>query len=321
MNRQEPPGFVHRGLICYQSSQDPLQFFYVPQAAVPDTGTGRPNLLDMGDGRRMLALEATWQPDRTAVKALEAEVVRRYPELNAALLEVDRAQPTDVTVDAMVLELADGDGLCELARSTTSGMPPYNAVFSAVLSASQAEVAAQALAGAPDLLFLTLTYALNIPVAATARIGGSVPAPTDAQLAAGSEAYDQGAALSDAEASGHLAFTLTTLPSDGIGADIGAQARDKALSSAALLLAGDFRQRVAGYAARKAAEKKKGSGLFGGLFSAGDSGKAPPPPQPQPTSISVSERLTDTIRVPASSWLTARTDIGVWATDTRANKS
>lgn len=288
---QEPPiGFVHKGLICYQDSEDPFRFWYLAEKPAPSTGMARPGFIDRGQESSFLTMEAEWLPAADAVKTLKEEIARRHPELDIDLVETSLASPAQVRVESMTLDLADGEGrLTELARSTTTRMPPWRAALSATVAPAQAEGVRQALGGTENRLFLTLSYALAVQGCATAEVSGDVPLPAAGQ-AGGDEASAEAqaeTALNAALAAGTLTAGVVTVPACGAGAVPLAELAERTLASAMAharsLLAAEIRR------------------------------PAVRPGLPRSVPVSVQESESGPLRIPATGWLTATSDLSAWA--------
>jgi len=160
------------GLLCYQSLDDPSQFYYLPAAPTAGDDAGMPSLRALEDGVTLLTLAGEWLADRGAVNQLQAAVAAHHPELNPDLIEIDAAPPERLTLDRMELTLVGDDGKRSiLAALKPSNIPPFTTLFNVRLNDKQAKRARAAVErGAPEVLLLTLHYALTVGVRANAHV-------------------------------------------------------------------------------------------------------------------------------------------------------
>jgi hypothetical protein len=139
---------------CLLSADAPTKYLCIPGAPKPEQAPdGRPTLgLWMIPPQPRLQLGARWWLDSDDIAAVQGELGARHPGLDVRSTQVLSAP---VTVDEAVVLIDDGHGgLTELATSTTSGYPPYAAIFSAALDDAQAAVVASALNGSRGRLFV-----------------------------------------------------------------------------------------------------------------------------------------------------------------------
>jgi hypothetical protein len=117
----------------------------------------------LGNGA-LLQLGVRWGAGAARLEAFREEVARRTGERSSAV----RLSPLAATVEEVRLELADGaGGFRTIASSTSSGAPPFTALFNVRLEADQAVLAAEAAAGREGRL--RVTYRLSLPASAERR--------------------------------------------------------------------------------------------------------------------------------------------------------
>jgi hypothetical protein len=240
-----PFGFTGGGLFCYQSSDDPTVFHYVPNAPVVDVSAGMPVVRLTSTTTAQLVLDVAWLPAAGAVNALEQEIAVRYPQLGA-LVEVQMAPPIELAVDAIDLVLIATDGTRQvLATSSAIRTAPYNAALTADLdSAQMTQVRAALEEGRTGVLVLELRYALKVPVKAVAQIDGSVTtllAERADQYSSGFTDDDAVSVLDAALASGALTAAVTLTPAGELGHALGDDARSTARQSAVRLIVGAYK--------------------------------------------------------------------------------
>lgn len=148
------------GLRASPHPDDPSFFVYDPGDPEPERSPqGHPvfQLLRLGDSA-FLQMGVRWGPGAEALEALREEIARRTGRPPAQV----RLTPLPVAVESVRLELADGDGgFQEIARSTSSGAPPYSALFNVRLDAAQTARAAEAAAGKEGALRVTYHLSLS----------------------------------------------------------------------------------------------------------------------------------------------------------------
>jgi hypothetical protein len=159
-----PEAFSLLGVDLYSDPDNPRFLRYLPGSPSPETGPdGRPTLLVVASDRgAILQLGALWGLTDTTRAALREALADSHPEL--AQLDL---QPAPASVAGVTLSLAASDGtLHPLATSSSSGMPPFSAVFSAQLDAEQKAQAIAALQGRRGTLLVDYAVALPPSVAA-----------------------------------------------------------------------------------------------------------------------------------------------------------
>ena len=167
-------GFEINGVRCFQSSDDPSLFFFVPANPGPELDSqNRPTLLMLVSGTgAILQLGSNWKVDPSVLQALRSEAAKRHPEFDAATIRLSAGASS---VQKVILSLGDGRGSFDvLQSSSSSGFPPYSAIFNARLTAQQKELAVAALNGRSG--FLKIAYFVTVSALASIEvtIAGSV---------------------------------------------------------------------------------------------------------------------------------------------------
>lgn len=324
-------GFIEQGLLCYRDLEDPTRFNVVPGGPRPNPSTP-PSVVEWGK-TSTVGLVGEWMLTDDQLRAMREAVVLRHPELDPRLLKVVQAPASHVKVHEMTLEWVDPSGQRQaLGSSSTSQTPPFSAVFQISLDQAQRDPVRQALKeGKPGLLFLTLSYALLVPVKAKARLTGRVPAPTQEQLLALPQPVDEATArtlLRQSIDRGAVSEEVNLLPEGTPAQAISVSAREQAWALAASQMVSELTTRVAQQRqqeeqAREAAKKKPGPSIFEKLWGGKKNGPKtptqPPPPSP-PIPLDTNIEFSDRVRIPArpspsapEQWLTASTDLGIWS--------
>jgi hypothetical protein len=115
----------------------------------------------------MLQLGTQFTLTQAEQEAALAHIADQFPALASA-----RLQPAPLTVQKVAVLLADEAGKpFELKSSTSSGYPPYTAIFSIQLSQDQAAQAIAAINGRSELLFVD--YTINVPNEVAATLAGT----------------------------------------------------------------------------------------------------------------------------------------------------
>jgi hypothetical protein len=229
-----PQGFHFRGVYCYPSADDPASFFYIPAEPAPERGpSGQPTLtLWMSDQGALLQFGTQWSIDGDTLEALRQQIERQFADLDPASI---RLSPAPTTIESVTLNLADASGAFSVLQSqSSSGFPPFSAIFNLSLSAEQKPRAASALNGQPGLLRVTYHGALSVAVAVSTTIAGDVREDVS-DLARSATLDDASAQIEQALRDGRLLLTQSHPDSapDDLVTMVDTLAREKA---AALLL-------------------------------------------------------------------------------------
>jgi hypothetical protein len=169
-----PSGFDYHGIYCYRSADTPHMFFYIPGEPTPEKDPAGKSTLSLwvtGEGA-LFQLGVHWGLDADIAGELQAYLVQHFPDLDPDML---RLSPAPVSVAEVTLNLGDGAGALKVLKtSSSSGMPPYSALFSMQLSAEEKAQVTAAINGRSG--FLTVEYRASLPVAvsATTTISGDM---------------------------------------------------------------------------------------------------------------------------------------------------
>lgn len=155
-------------LRCFASPFEEKSYYFLPKK--PDLvrdSNGQPllTLIDVG-ASGYLVLAARWEASASNVEELRHEVASRTLEPDAALIRLSFAP---VLSTQCRLLSGDGSGVFHpLATNTTSGMPPYDAVFNLVLQHEHLAQAKAGLSGERGFLGIEYLADLQSPVTANA---------------------------------------------------------------------------------------------------------------------------------------------------------
>lgn len=226
-----PGAFEFDQLICFPNTPQPASYYYVPRHAQPQRGSdGAPmlNLIAAG-ATGFLQLTASWDVPGGTLEALRQEIAARDNIEDPATVRLAFAP---VQIEGCALLVGDGTGEEEeLARSATSGMPPYSALFSVTLNEAQLANAAAAINGRFGFLMIRYAASLAVPVEVVARLSGdATDLARELQERPAMPDGDLQSLIAEALEQGRLAIHLTA-PSVA-SADLQARARDMLLTEA-----------------------------------------------------------------------------------------
>jgi hypothetical protein len=161
-------GLEFRGLRCFQSTSDPQAYYVVPERPELRRGADGAPLTTMVGANEAgyLMLSAAWAASEDDVEALRHELLARTQQPPPGNVRLSFAPVASVRCNALI---SDGHSPFQVAASSgTSGVPPYDAVFSLFLQGERLAHAKAALRG--ELGFLGVEYLadLRVPVSATA---------------------------------------------------------------------------------------------------------------------------------------------------------
>lgn len=135
------------------SDDDAELFFYTPkQPGIARDANGRPqiNLISTGDGG-FLQVTSDWGLDSARQDEIRGDLARQTGT-DATRLRLEQSRDTVIEV---VLQLGDGGGAFEtLKTSKSSGVPPFQSAFSAMLDGDQISRARRALSGERGFLLI-----------------------------------------------------------------------------------------------------------------------------------------------------------------------
>jgi hypothetical protein len=168
----QPPttGFEFQGLWCFAQRSEQHAYYVVPVDADLDRdGHGRPlfNLIVAGSTRYAM-FTAVWRAVDTTLSALREEIARREEIADPSTIILSFAPVHTVKCDLL---LGDGSGeLQTIATSSTSGMPPYGALFNLNLTPEQFAGVAAAAHGRTGHLLIEYTAAVAVPISVRGRL-------------------------------------------------------------------------------------------------------------------------------------------------------
>ncbi|MBD1869480.1 hypothetical protein H6F95_19695 [Cyanobacteria bacterium FACHB-471] len=172
MNIEIPNGFEFQRVYCYPNPDQPLSYYYLPLQIQPQRsadGTPMINFISMGTSG-YLQLSVSWEAPSETLDALRQEIAQRENLDNPAVLRFAFAP---VTVQQVSLLSNEGERWEAIATSSSSGFPPYTALFNAHLNAEQQTQAAAALNGRKNCLQVEYHAFLNGVAEASADITGN----------------------------------------------------------------------------------------------------------------------------------------------------
>jgi hypothetical protein len=162
-------GFDFRGLRCAPLAGDESSWQYLPLS--PDLrrdadGVPQLTVVEAGETAHVL-VTATWAAPEADLEALRDELAARLGQPSPARIQLAFVP---VTEPRCALLAGDGSGSFEtVATSATSGIAPYDAVFSLALRGDRL-AAADARHGEPGLLALEYTARLPVTVTGSATL-------------------------------------------------------------------------------------------------------------------------------------------------------
>jgi hypothetical protein len=154
------PSFDFRDLRCFVSPLDETSYYFLPLAAdLARDSEGRPQLSFTETAHAAyLLLTARWGASARDLEDLRGELARRPRRPDAGPLTLAFAPARSPSCRLLI---GDGGGEFEtLATSPTSGIPPYDAVFSLVLRDERRARASAAVRG--ERGFLGIEYVAEV---------------------------------------------------------------------------------------------------------------------------------------------------------------
>ena len=151
------------GVVCYTRDDDPRTWWYVPGDPVPEMAGTSPSLqlFAMPDSG-ILQFGAEW--------TVRGELLERIQKtlIAAAAVPSVSLQPAPATVRQVTVEIGDEQHPPDVAGiSTSSGFPPYRAIFRINLDAWRKNAIVAALNGRSG--FIVVRYRVAAPIKASAR--------------------------------------------------------------------------------------------------------------------------------------------------------
>ena len=230
-----PDTVVVENVVCYTSDDASGDWLYVPADPVAELAGGKPVVqLWASPDSGILQLGAEWTVRPELLERVEAAVSRAVGGRAVHL------QPAPSTVRQVSLETIDDHGTSSvLASSTSSGFPPYRAIFRVELQATAMNAAAAALNGRRGRL--AIRYRVGVPLKASVRaqVEGDVEEALITLPAEASEAAIQSWLNGAIEA---RQVVVSVQASGPAGDDLIERARALALEEFVRLLAGTLAQ-------------------------------------------------------------------------------
>src|SRR5262245_15232901 len=146
------PAFDFVDLRCFADPSDARTYYFLP--IVPDLRRDpqqRPliTMIDVGSSGSLM-FTATWDPNAESVEALRRDIARGHHEPDTSRIRLAFAPLTSLECHAL---LGDGRGSFQtVATSATSGMPPYDALFSLNVTGERLGQVRSAMRGEPGFL-------------------------------------------------------------------------------------------------------------------------------------------------------------------------
>jgi hypothetical protein len=196
------PGSVTiEGVVCYMREDQPGTWWYVPGDPVPELTGGRPSIqLWVSPPNGILQLGVDWTvPGDLLARVHQALAQAEGPSVNL--------QPAPATVRQVTVEIGTNRESREVvASSTSSGFPPYRAVFRVDLDAARANAAQGAINGRRGMVAVRYRVAAPLRASARVRLEGDVE-PALGELPGAATPAGVRAWVDEAVAAGRLAMT------------------------------------------------------------------------------------------------------------------
>jgi len=213
-----PGGLMLEGIFVFPDPDEAGAWCYVPGEPAPErSSSGVPSLhLWMTGASPILQLGTHWAVSEDRLTAVRRQLVD-IDRACAQQPEILRVRPAPVArLEAALLLGPSAEKLSLVATSTTSGAPPYTALFNVSLPSELAEYAVAALSGTRGHLYVEYHGVLGITVSVAAMISGDARAAV-LSLADNSSASRVATVLEEAVERGDL--TLTVAVPAGIDED------------------------------------------------------------------------------------------------------
>ena len=213
----------HSGGVAYEVDDGvPATIRIVPSEPVPETSAdGVPTaMLYVSGATGLLNMGARWWPSESELTAIRQRLATAMGRTPADFV----VTPDAFRVTAVSLLLSDGaDGApIELARSTSSGVPPFTALFSADVS-HHLDAVQRACLGEPRLLYVQVEAELTRGRSATTTLAADVGEWADELL--GEDADELAAQIDALVEQGAIHRTRSASPdADPAGDELAAQA-------------------------------------------------------------------------------------------------
>ncbi|MDR4467758.1 MAG: hypothetical protein MRJ68_05560 [Nitrospira sp.] len=229
------PGFMFQSLYCYEDSDSPDTFYYVPGEPSPERDPqGRPTLSLLAfEDTAILQLGARWGPEEKTLDALRRAIVDKFPTRCLIPAQV-RLVHSPVTIRSADIIVTGENGQSELLQSvTTSGLPPFMAIFNVRLSVLAKASVIRALYGTANHLTVRYRGLFTTVLPVSTAISGD--ARHEVQSLRSSSTVDEARVVVDrALISGQ--FKLTRYSTPGVPPDFNELVEEEARVAAAKAL-------------------------------------------------------------------------------------
>lgn len=152
-------------VFCYREKNDPATVYYIPLTVIAEKGQQEKlqfSLMLAGNSH-MLQLACRWDIDRVLLTKLNTALLQMLR--SEGLTTINFSAPS-LNVKEVRLELADKNKkYTTLQSATSSGFPPYNAVFNLKINNEQKDQVLHTLNGTDD--HMRIVYVVNVPVTHT----------------------------------------------------------------------------------------------------------------------------------------------------------
>jgi hypothetical protein len=168
-------GFDINGVHCIPASDDPDLFYYMPSAPGPELGpSGRPTLSLLVTGQTgILQFGARWAVESQTLESVRAAISQKFPDLPLNLI---RLVPAPVSIKGVTLQITDGRTLKDVQTVSSSGYPPYAALFSVTLDAASVARAISSIQGNSGMMAVRYDLLLSLQNSVEVTIKGDLQA-------------------------------------------------------------------------------------------------------------------------------------------------
>jgi hypothetical protein len=165
------PGSIEVDDVTLYESEDNA-WSYLPGKPIPEMAGGRPTLqLYVSNSGAVLQLGTQWTVRSDLLEKLTKEIARR-----TGRQEVDiQLRPAPASVKEVTVETGDGKGpLVAVSSSSSSGFPPYNAIFRIPMDSAKKDAVVAALNGRAEFLTVRYRATATLKVSAHAVMEGDI---------------------------------------------------------------------------------------------------------------------------------------------------
>ena len=159
-------------LYYYASLENEQLFYYLPTAPIPETDlNGEPTaILWLLSDTSRLQIGVSLSAEDTQLEALRQALANRQ-DVEPALI---RLSPAPVSVRQVTLMLMDNGDRILTDNSSSSGYPPYSALFQTVLTDAQAAQVSAAFGGRGDILLITYELVFSTDAQVESKLKGDI---------------------------------------------------------------------------------------------------------------------------------------------------